>query len=202
LGPQGKDVIVSTLCRLFTPCFPETRSRLADNIAEIIAENPNAFDSASDTAPPEILSLELFVEFVLVPHIATRLIAEDMCGSLVDANDIRADRNDFGEIFHWNLEDSVVLSVGEFNKSAAQEELAHLHAAERSLLPPAPKKRNTVKGASKSGVGPKVHDDDRSIPSTYHFPGHGQHNEGSRVNSRRFSACELIVYQVFTQNHW
>ncbi|KAJ7825155.1 hypothetical protein B0H13DRAFT_2375083 [Mycena leptocephala] len=61
-------------------------------------------------------------------------------------------------MFHWDLEDSVVLSVGEFNKSAAQEELARLHAAERSLSPPVPKKRNTVKGASKSGVGPKVMD--------------------------------------------
>jgi hypothetical protein len=38
-----------------------------------------------------------------------------LCVSLRDANDIRTDSNDFGEMFHWNLEDSTVLSVGEFN---------------------------------------------------------------------------------------
>ncbi|KAJ7938674.1 hypothetical protein B0H13DRAFT_2301302 [Mycena leptocephala] len=124
-GPQGKQVIVDTICRIFTPYFAETRRRLSNTISAIISADPHAFESETRTVrPAEVLPLELFIEFVLVPHVATRLIATDMCVSLSDAGNIRADSADFGDMFHWNIQHVAVTSIEDHNKAEALYQIA------------------------------------------------------------------------------
>ncbi|KAJ7674274.1 hypothetical protein B0H14DRAFT_3178191 [Mycena olivaceomarginata] len=60
---------------------------------------------------PEILSIYDFMEFVLLPHVTARIIADDMQILLEDTEEIRNQSIKFGQLVHWNLQDPAVLAV-------------------------------------------------------------------------------------------
>jgi RTC4-like domain len=102
----------------------------------MISESP----ASDDTDHVDILPLEDFIEFVLLPHIATHLIALDMCISFPEADDARTASNEFGDMFHWNMENGAIISITDLNHAEAQDAVDR-YLAERSPTPPPRKKR-------------------------------------------------------------
>ncbi|KAJ7478822.1 hypothetical protein B0H11DRAFT_1916509 [Mycena galericulata] len=123
LGPQGAFLIMSTIGRIFAHSFPDLRRRLSRTIDRLIKDRPQDFDSPKPTLLPVIvLPIHHFMEFVLMPHIAARLIAEDMEVSYQQAVDIKNASGDFGEMFHWDLKNTHVQSLDQNNMQAAADE--------------------------------------------------------------------------------
>ena len=89
-------MIVSTICRIFTGVFSHIRRHLSEVIRDQITASPKSFDSETRKSPPaEILPLDIFFEFVLVPHIATQLIADHTNGTFLHADNIRTASSEF-----------------------------------------------------------------------------------------------------------
>ncbi|KAJ7463066.1 hypothetical protein B0H11DRAFT_2285368 [Mycena galericulata] len=123
LGPQGAFLIMSTIGRIFAHSFPDLRRRLSRTIDRLIKDRPQDFDSPKPTLlPVMVLPIHHFMEFVLMPHIAARLIAEDMEVSYQQAVDIKDASGDFGEMFHWDLKNTHVQSLDQNNMQAAADE--------------------------------------------------------------------------------
>lgn len=106
LGPQGHRMISGTICRILNRCREQAESCLAQSIHDLVNAHPQHFDSAVGKNPPkEILPLSRFIHFILSPHVATLLIAEDMKVKFDKALDIKDQSNDFGDMFNWNVDD-------------------------------------------------------------------------------------------------
>ncbi|KAJ7303149.1 hypothetical protein DFH08DRAFT_977220 [Mycena albidolilacea] len=78
LGPKGKDVIIDTMARMFSPHFPQLKENLLATILSIISTNGESFDPPAQGTLPEILLIYDFMEFVLLPHVTARIISDDM----------------------------------------------------------------------------------------------------------------------------
>ncbi|KAF7328584.1 hypothetical protein MVEN_02546500 [Mycena venus] len=81
LGPQGVFLIHSTIRRIFRHTLLSLRRVLTKTIQHLIDQRPRDFDSPNpdpDVRPWHILPIESFIEIVLVPHVATCLISQDM----------------------------------------------------------------------------------------------------------------------------
>ncbi|KAJ7307665.1 hypothetical protein DFH08DRAFT_493039 [Mycena albidolilacea] len=135
LGPKGKDVIIDTMARIFSPHFPQLKENLLATISSIISTNGESFDAPAQGTLPEILSIYDFMEFVLLPHVTARIISDDMQVSFEDAEEIRTQSIEFGQLVHWNLQDPAVLAVQDFNKSEAIEKIARIRT-QLSSSPP------------------------------------------------------------------
>jgi hypothetical protein len=71
--------------------------------------------------PAEIFPLDMFFEFVLVPHIATQLIADHTNDTFLHADDIRTASSEFGDMFNWDLEDEDFKLIEQTNLDAAAD---------------------------------------------------------------------------------
>ncbi|KAJ7432373.1 hypothetical protein B0H11DRAFT_2260756 [Mycena galericulata] len=126
LGPVGSQLIGSTICRLLSKSFAEIKERLIQTIDFLVTSKPRDFDADSRKFQDEqVLPIADFIEYVLVPHVANHLIAQDMFVPIIEAINIKNDSQDFGERFHWWTEDPALVSLIELNDSIADEEAEH-----------------------------------------------------------------------------
>ncbi|KAF8185865.1 hypothetical protein K438DRAFT_1765643 [Mycena galopus ATCC 62051] len=146
-GPQGSAVIVSTICGIFTGVFSHIRRHLSEVIRDQIIASPNSFDSETRKSPPaEILPFNMFLEFVLVPHIATQLIADHTNGTFLHADNIQTASSEFGDMFNWDLDDEDFQLIEQTNLDAAANRTDNHFAnysfsrspSVKSLSPPSP----------------------------------------------------------------
>ncbi|KAJ6455622.1 hypothetical protein C8R47DRAFT_1328869 [Mycena vitilis] len=122
LGPKGKLLIISTLGRMLAHRISDLRIRLSKTIDYLIRALPKDFDSPrAGPRPLDVISFEQFFEFVLIPHVVTRLIALDMEVEYEEAVDIKDASCDFGAMFHWNPKDPHLLELDELNHQAARD---------------------------------------------------------------------------------
>ncbi|KAJ7068873.1 hypothetical protein B0H15DRAFT_807387 [Mycena belliarum] len=121
LGPQGTRLLGSTLCRIIAHNYSELKAKLRQSLAQITIKNYRKFDqdTRTDTSEP-ILSMDLFIEYILVPAVAIWLIAEDMDTSFADAREIKDASHDFGDMFHWDLEDDAIVALDAANDAASE----------------------------------------------------------------------------------
>jgi hypothetical protein len=149
---------------MFSPHFPQLKENLLATISSIISTNGESFDAPAQGTLPEILSIYDFMEFVLLPHVTARIISDDMQVSFEDAEEIRTQSIEFGQLVHWNLQDPAVLAVQNFNKSEAIEKIARI----RTQLSSSPLNKYALK--------PHPDYNDESIVATrvelYFFPVH------------------------------
>ncbi|KAJ7679564.1 hypothetical protein DFH06DRAFT_1121247 [Mycena polygramma] len=150
LGPKGKFLIASTVGHMPAHRISDLRIRLSKTIDLLIRTLPEDFDSPkTGLRPVDVLSLEQFFEFVLIPHVVTCLIALDMEVEYDEAVDIKDASCDFGAMFHWNQKDPHLLELDELNKQVARD----LHAE-----PPSdrlsPRLTSFSKSPSPSGLSP------------------------------------------------
>ncbi|KAJ6545559.1 hypothetical protein B0H19DRAFT_1167975 [Mycena capillaripes] len=119
LGPQGAHLILSTICRIFAHSFADLRTKLSITVDRLIARQPKDFDHPrSGLRPALVLPIEHFIEFVLIPHVAVCLIAEDMEVSYENALDIKDASADFGDMFHWDINTAQVQDLDQANIDA------------------------------------------------------------------------------------
>ncbi|KAJ7733467.1 hypothetical protein B0H16DRAFT_1468060 [Mycena metata] len=148
LGQHGVEVIGSTIIRLFAPHFPRLRKELSQTITALIHAAPEHFDFPSNPNQKFIpFPLEEFIEFVLIPHVSTCLIAEDMQVTFTEAVEIRAGSTNFGDVFHADPKDPHFLAIEEYNRlltdeayRAANPDVERKYTPPPSPAPPTPKK--------------------------------------------------------------
>ncbi|KAJ6451863.1 hypothetical protein C8R47DRAFT_1329604 [Mycena vitilis] len=150
LGPKGKLLIISTLGRMLAHRISDLRIRLSKTIDYLIRALPEDFDSPrAGLRPLDVISFEQFFEFVLIPHVVTRLIALDMEVEYEEAVDIKDASCDFGAMFHWNPKDPHLLELDELNHQAARD--VHAEPPSDRL---SPRLTNFSKSPSPSGLSP------------------------------------------------
>lgn len=138
MGPQGTFLIGSTLCRFFAPpAYHDLKSKLAQTLEDLVLARPQDFDS--DCRPDSrqsILPVDLFIEYLLVPYVATRLIAEDMDVTFAAAIDIKNASHEFGDMFHWNIKNAEIVALDEWNTEQAE--------IQQQSAPPTPNTSNPI----------------------------------------------------------
>ncbi|KAJ7929876.1 hypothetical protein B0H13DRAFT_1859362 [Mycena leptocephala] len=83
----------------------ELESSLSDTVQRLVDDRPQDFDSPDPfNHPLYLLSLDSFIQFVLVPHVAARIIEQDMDVPYMDAVDIKDESAEYGEMFQENEE--------------------------------------------------------------------------------------------------
>ncbi|KAJ7901534.1 hypothetical protein B0H13DRAFT_1882872 [Mycena leptocephala] len=97
-GPMGQSVILNALERSFGaeddfPHEPDLYATISPLIDK--PQNWDEFDDASN-----LISFKKFTKFILIPAVATNLIAEDLECDLKDALDILEDSRRCGEVLH------------------------------------------------------------------------------------------------------
>ncbi|KAJ7503924.1 hypothetical protein B0H11DRAFT_2222011 [Mycena galericulata] len=149
LGPVGSQLIGSTICRLLSKSFSEIKERLIQTIDLIVTSKPRDFDADSRKFQDEqVLPIADFVKYVLVPHVANHLIAQDMFVPVIEAIDIENDSQDFGERFHWWTKNPALVLL----KDEIADEAEHLVPLEncsplgewnlKPSISPTPKQKN------------------------------------------------------------
>ncbi|KAJ7788770.1 hypothetical protein B0H14DRAFT_2947209 [Mycena olivaceomarginata] len=107
------------MAQMFSPHFPQLKESLLATISSIISTNGECFDAPAQGTLPEILSIYDFMEFI----------------SFEDAEEIRTQSIEFGQLVHWNLQDPAHLAVQDFNKSEAIQKIARIRTQLSSSLP-------------------------------------------------------------------
>ncbi|KAJ6574381.1 hypothetical protein B0H19DRAFT_1371471 [Mycena capillaripes] len=97
-GPMGQSVILNALEHSFGaddnfPLEPDLYATISPLIDK--SQNWDEFDDASN-----LISFKKFTKFILIPAVATNLIAEDLECDLKDALDILEDSRRCGEVLH------------------------------------------------------------------------------------------------------
>ena len=112
LGPQGERLISSTICQVLSPSREQHERRLSRTINKMISAHPEEYDSPPETMrPAQVLSIWDFIQFILVPHVATLLIADDMDIRYGQAVDMKDRSNDFGDMFNWDVDDPELVDL-------------------------------------------------------------------------------------------
>lgn len=123
LGPIASDLIGSTICRFISKFYGDVKRQLRQTIKlALLAESARIDLNSEDSSPMDILSISDFINFVLVPEVATYLIAQDMEISYLEAIDIKNDSNEFGDIFQGNTKLPELLSLLQSNIEIGDEE--------------------------------------------------------------------------------
>ncbi|KAJ7105632.1 hypothetical protein C8R44DRAFT_987609 [Mycena epipterygia] len=99
LGSIGSELIGSTICRILSKSFADVKRQLRLTIKlALLAESDRIDSETENSSSKDVLRISDFIEYVLVPEIATYLISQDMEVSYLDAIDIRNLSNEHGEL--------------------------------------------------------------------------------------------------------
>ncbi|KAJ7889633.1 hypothetical protein B0H13DRAFT_1887966 [Mycena leptocephala] len=160
LGPQGALIIGSIIDKMFANSRAELESTLSDTVQRLVDDRPQDFDLPDPfNHPLYLLSLDSFIKFVLVPHVAARMIEEDMNVQYMDAVDIQDESAEYGDMFHWEVDCPMLLAALKkysrslLNVSASAQEPSpprkkNDHPNSPSLPPAHCKKQQTTPGSS------------------------------------------------------
>ncbi|KAJ7080865.1 hypothetical protein C8R44DRAFT_862800 [Mycena epipterygia] len=126
LGPIGSELIGSTICRILSKSFADVKRQLRLTIKlALLAESDRIDSETENSSSKDVLRISDFIEYVLVPEIATYLISQDMEVSYLDAIDIRNLSNEHGEVFQGNLKNPALLSLIQLNDEISDEQAEH-----------------------------------------------------------------------------
>ncbi|KAJ7877302.1 hypothetical protein B0H13DRAFT_1893311 [Mycena leptocephala] len=98
-GPKGQDVITTTVQDLLKRRYEDVENDLYEATAPLV-DTPQSWDAFDDSS--NLFSVKKFVKHVLVPHIATTLISEDLECTFAHAVNILEDSRRCGEILYPN----------------------------------------------------------------------------------------------------
>ncbi|KAJ7456341.1 hypothetical protein B0H11DRAFT_2321607 [Mycena galericulata] len=110
-GPKGQNVIESTLQALSKGNDEDiTSNDLYATLSQLL-DTPKPWDLYDETS--NLISPRKFSKFILVPHVAAYLIAEDLEITLNDAVEVLENSSEYGRLFNGNLPEKVdiVLAV-------------------------------------------------------------------------------------------
>ncbi|KAJ7444598.1 hypothetical protein B0H11DRAFT_2277020 [Mycena galericulata] len=133
-GPKGQNIIESTLQALSKNDDEDKMSNDLYTTLSQLLDTPKPWDQYDDTS--NLISPCKFSKFILVPHIAAWLIAEDLEISMNDAVEVLKNSNEYGELFNGDLPEKVDIVV------AANPESSQHHRHRKpavNLKLPAPK---------------------------------------------------------------
>ncbi|KAJ7939647.1 hypothetical protein B0H13DRAFT_2300339 [Mycena leptocephala] len=96
-------MVNSIISEMFSNSMADLESALPDTVQRLVTDLPQDFDSPDPfNRPLYIISMESFIQFVLVPHGATRIIGQDMDVQYMDAVDIKDDSAEYSDMFYWD----------------------------------------------------------------------------------------------------
>ncbi|KAJ7017218.1 hypothetical protein C8F04DRAFT_1279792 [Mycena alexandri] len=110
-GPKGAEIIKSMLMEMFMNNIDNVENTLFATLNELVILNEDSFDRYDETS--NLLDIEDFTSFVLLPFMASHLIAQDKSVKFEDAVDICDESSTFGEIFHALTSNGKDIPVGE-----------------------------------------------------------------------------------------
>ncbi|KAJ7461289.1 hypothetical protein B0H11DRAFT_2312751 [Mycena galericulata] len=116
-GPKGQNIIESTLQALSKN---DDQDKLSNDLYATLSQlldTPKPWDQYDETS--NLISPRKFSKFILVPHIAAWLIAEDLEISMNDAVEVLINSNEYGRLFNGDLPEKVDIVV------AANPESSH-----------------------------------------------------------------------------
>lgn len=125
-GPKGEYLILATLDRMYKDTVSTTTMiQLAITLKDVFqnetvdsepGESFHCFwegiNSEFTTSP---IRLRDFLDFILLPEVATLLIAQDLQVSKAEAYGIWARSKDFGNAFHGNVDDGTIDDINNTN---------------------------------------------------------------------------------------
>ncbi|KAF8190909.1 hypothetical protein K438DRAFT_2139758 [Mycena galopus ATCC 62051] len=135
-GPKGQFVLNSTIVSILADEQNSLAGSLHRTIHDIISANPESFDEYD--AESDLIHLQDFVSFILVPFTAALLIAEDLDLDLEDAAKIRDASNEYGDVLQPdNGDDDIIKHLHEENIEAMKDcRTDFLRPAPRALRAP------------------------------------------------------------------
>ncbi|KAF8183455.1 hypothetical protein K438DRAFT_1766746 [Mycena galopus ATCC 62051] len=135
-GPKGQFVLNSTIVSILADEQDSLAGSLHRTIHDIISANPESFDEYD--AESDLIHLQDFVSFILVPFTAALLIAEDLDLDLEDAAKIRDASNEYGDVLQPdNGDDDIIEHLHEENIKAMKDcRTDFLRPAPRALRAP------------------------------------------------------------------
>ncbi|KAJ7038614.1 hypothetical protein C8F04DRAFT_1255899 [Mycena alexandri] len=110
-GPKGAEIIKSMLMEMFMNDIDNLENTLFATLNELVILNEDSFDRYDETS--NLLDIEDFTSFVLLPFMASHLIAQDKSVKFEDSVDICDESSTFGEIFHALTSNGKDIPVGE-----------------------------------------------------------------------------------------
>ncbi|KAJ7933539.1 hypothetical protein B0H13DRAFT_1856045 [Mycena leptocephala] len=117
-GPKGQDVIMNTVQDLLKRRYPDVENDLYEATAPLV-DTPQNWDDFDDSS--NLLSVKKFTKHILVPHIATTLISEDLECTFAHAVNTLEDSRRCGEILYPNeLEEKVDVIVTPKNEEPSE----------------------------------------------------------------------------------
>ncbi|KAJ7811512.1 hypothetical protein B0H13DRAFT_1926692 [Mycena leptocephala] len=145
-GPKGQDVIMNTVQDLLKRRYSDVENDLYEATAPLV-DTPQNWDDFDDSS--NLLSVKKFTKHILVPHIATTLISEDLECTFAHAVNTLEDSRRCGEILYPNeLEEKVDVIVTPKNEEPSE--------------PPRYRKKVTLKPVGQTKKAPKAKDKPKS----------------------------------------
>ncbi|KAJ7442918.1 hypothetical protein B0H11DRAFT_2291927 [Mycena galericulata] len=108
-GPKGQNVIESTLQALLKNDDQDKMSNDLYATLSQLLDTPKLWDQYDETS--NLISPRKFSKFILVPHIAAWLIAEDLEISMNNAVEVLENSNKYGRLFNGDLPEKVDIVV-------------------------------------------------------------------------------------------
>ncbi|KAJ7166234.1 hypothetical protein C8R46DRAFT_1192613 [Mycena filopes] len=118
-GPKGEFVIMSTITRMLAEDDEQLELDLCTTLSAIVDDAPQNFDTFDPAS--NLIALEDFIPFVLVPFVALLLISEDQDIAIADALKIQKASNTFGNIVHPDDDDDVIHEIHRKNLRAMRQ---------------------------------------------------------------------------------